>query len=128
MLILQGTRKRWEQVAAYLGSRTMDEVLQMVKEKKGAASKKFESQENFRSGHKKKATVGGEPTQSDSFTENENLQSSSSKWLKVQIYGNLLLKSETFKFSARTLLLLASDITWTFLFNFLCCYSVQSCT
>lgn len=42
----------------------MDEVLLMVKERKGAASRKFESQENFRSAHKKKASIGGEPTQS----------------------------------------------------------------
>lgn len=84
--MLQGTRKRWEQVAGYIGSRTMDEVLLMVKEKKGAASKKFESQENFRSGFKKKATVGGEPTQSCSFIDNGSQQSSSSECLRGNMF------------------------------------------
>ena len=53
----QGTPKRWEQVTAYIRTRTLEEVLLMVKEKQGMAASRVKQQEDFKAGQKKRAEV-----------------------------------------------------------------------
>jgi DnaJ family protein C protein 2 len=37
----QGTHKRWEQVSAYVRTRTLEEVMLMVKERQGASAARW---------------------------------------------------------------------------------------
>ena len=53
----QGTPKRGEQVAAYVRTRTLDEVLLMVKERQGMSSTRVNKSEDFKAGQKKRAEV-----------------------------------------------------------------------
>ena len=55
--LLQGTPKRWEQVTAYIRTRTLEEVLLMVKEKQGMSASRVKQQEDFKAGQKKRAEV-----------------------------------------------------------------------
>jgi len=65
----QGTRKRWDQVTNYVRTRTLDEVLLMVKERKGASVKRFEAQQNWRASQKDRQ-IASEPTKAkESFTD-----------------------------------------------------------
>jgi len=65
----QGTRKRWEQVANYIRTRTLDEVLDIVKEKQGASSKRFEAQEKWKAPAKSRS-IDSDPTKAEnSFTD-----------------------------------------------------------
>lgn len=43
----QGTPKRWEAVAAYVRTRTLDEVLLMVKEKQGMSASRMKAQVRY---------------------------------------------------------------------------------
>jgi DnaJ homolog subfamily C member 2 len=49
---MQGTIRRWEQVAAYVRTRTLDEVMVMVKQHKGAAYARYKVQEDWKSARK----------------------------------------------------------------------------
>ena len=53
----QGTPKRWEQVTAYIRTRTLEEVLLMVKEKQGMSASRVRQQEDFKAGQTKRAGV-----------------------------------------------------------------------
>ncbi|MEW5320503.1 MAG: hypothetical protein WDW38_011571 [Sanguina aurantia] len=53
----QGTPKRWEQVTAYIRTRTLEEVLMMVKERKGASAARLRQQEDWKAAQKKAAQV-----------------------------------------------------------------------
>lgn len=53
----QGTPKRWEQVAAYVRTRPLDEVLLMVKDRQGASSARMKAQEDWKGAAKKRAEV-----------------------------------------------------------------------
>lgn len=53
----QGTPKRWEQVTAYIRTRTLEEVLMMVKERKGASASRLRQQEDWKAAQKKAAQV-----------------------------------------------------------------------
>ncbi|WIA15047.1 hypothetical protein OEZ85_001747 [Tetradesmus obliquus] len=55
-----GTPRRWEQVAAYVRTRTLDEVLLMVKEHQGASSTRMAKQEDWKGAAKKRAEVTSE--------------------------------------------------------------------
>jgi hypothetical protein len=54
---LQGTPKRWEAVAAYVRTRTMEEVLLIVKEKQGMSAARTKQSEDYKLGQKKRAEV-----------------------------------------------------------------------
>ena len=56
----QGTPKRWEQVAAVVRTRTLEEVLLMVKEHQGASNTRMKAQEDWKGAAKKRAEVGSE--------------------------------------------------------------------
>ncbi|KAJ9525225.1 hypothetical protein QJQ45_020759, partial [Haematococcus lacustris] len=53
----QGTPRRWDAVTSYIRTRTLDEVLLMVKDKQGMSATRARAQEDFRSGMKKKAEL-----------------------------------------------------------------------
>eukprot|EP00798_Chlamydomonas_sp_ICE-L_P018069 gene18069-24493_t len=52
-----GTPKRWEAVSAYIRTRTLEEVVLMVKERQGMAASRFNKSEDFKAGQKKRAEV-----------------------------------------------------------------------
>jgi len=54
----QGTPKRWEQVTAVIRTRTLEEVLLMVKEHQGASNTRMKAQEDWKGAAKKRAEVG----------------------------------------------------------------------
>ena len=60
----QGVPKRWEQATAYIRTRTLEEVLLMVKTRQGLGIARVNQQEDFKAGQKKRAEVtsqvGGE--------------------------------------------------------------------
>ena len=53
----QGVPKRWEQATAYIRTRTLEEVLLMVKTRKGLGAGRMTKQEDFKAGQKKRAEV-----------------------------------------------------------------------
>ncbi|GAX73642.1 hypothetical protein CEUSTIGMA_g1093.t1 [Chlamydomonas eustigma] len=53
----QGVPRRWEQATAYIRTRTMEEVLLMVKSRQGLGAARFKQQEDFKAGQKKRAEV-----------------------------------------------------------------------
>lgn len=56
----QGTPKRWEQVTSAVRTRTMDEVLLMVKHRQGAGSARLKKQEDWKAAQKNPAMVKAE--------------------------------------------------------------------
>lgn len=50
----------WEQAAAYIRTRTLDEVLLMVKERQGASAARMRQQEDWKGAAKKRAEVTSE--------------------------------------------------------------------
>lgn len=52
-----GTAKRWDQVTAYVRTRTVEEVTVMVKERQGMAAARLKASEDFKAGQKKRAEV-----------------------------------------------------------------------
>ena len=52
-----GTAKRWDQVTAYVRTRTIEEVTVMVKERQGMAAARLKASEDFKAGQKKRAEV-----------------------------------------------------------------------
>lgn len=52
-----GTPRRWEQVAAYVRTRTLEEVLLMVKDRQGASATRAKQQEDWKGAAKKRAEV-----------------------------------------------------------------------
>ena len=52
-----GTAKRWDQVTAYVRTRTVDEVTVMVKERQGMSAARLKASEDFKAGQKKRAEV-----------------------------------------------------------------------
>ncbi|KAF8060498.1 histidine--tRNA ligase [Scenedesmus sp. PABB004] len=67
-----GTPRRWEQVAAYVRTRTLEEVLLMVKERQGASSTRTRAQEDWKGAAKKRAEVTSEAdTRDAAFTDVE---------------------------------------------------------
>eukprot|EP01024_Parvocaulis_polyphysoides_P048263 TRINITY_DN458_c0_g1_i1.p1 TRINITY_DN458_c0_g1~~TRINITY_DN458_c0_g1_i1.p1 ORF type:complete len:669 (-),score=172.32 TRINITY_DN458_c0_g1_i1:221-2197(-) len=60
----QGTAKRWEQVTAYVRTRTQDEVLLMVKWCQGASSRRYQNQQDWRANRK-----GGKGIKQDNTSE-----------------------------------------------------------
>lgn len=52
-----GTAKRWDQVTAYVRTRTLEEVTVMVKERQGMLSARSKQAEDFKFGQKKRAEV-----------------------------------------------------------------------
>lgn len=67
-----GTPKRWEAVAAFVRTRTLDEVLLMVKDRQGASATRMKAQEDWKGAQKKPAEVRAQAdTRAQAFTDVE---------------------------------------------------------
>nr|AAD26632.1 GlsA [Volvox carteri f. nagariensis]AAD26633.1 GlsA [Volvox carteri f. nagariensis] len=67
-----GTPKRWEAVAAFVRTRTLDEVLLMVKDRQGASATRMKAQEDWKGAQKKPAEVRAQAdTRAEAFTDVE---------------------------------------------------------
>lgn len=53
----QGTPKRWEAVAGFVRTRTLEEVLLMVKDRQGASATRMKAQEDWKGAQKNPAAV-----------------------------------------------------------------------
>lgn len=54
---LQGTPKRWDAVATFVRTRTLEEVILMVKDRQGASATRMKAQEDWKGAQKKPAEV-----------------------------------------------------------------------
>ncbi|KAG2428866.1 hypothetical protein HYH02_014277 [Chlamydomonas schloesseri] len=67
-----GTPKRWEAVAAFVRTRTLDEVLLMVKDRQGASATRMKAQEDWKGAQKNPAAVRAQAdTRAQAFTDVE---------------------------------------------------------
>ncbi|GLC41260.1 hypothetical protein PLESTB_001081800 [Pleodorina starrii] len=67
-----GTPKRWEAVAAFVRTRTLEEVLLMVKDRQGASATRMKAQEDWKGAQKKPAEVRAQAdTRAQAFTDVE---------------------------------------------------------
>ncbi|GFR46537.1 hypothetical protein Agub_g8128 [Astrephomene gubernaculifera] len=67
-----GTPKRWEAVAGFVRTRTLEEVLLMVKDRQGASATRMKAQEDWKGAQKKPAEVRATAdTRAQAFTDVE---------------------------------------------------------
>ncbi|GLI61035.1 hypothetical protein VaNZ11_003299 [Volvox africanus] len=67
-----GTPKRWEAVAGFVRTRTLDEVILMVKDRQGASATRMKAQEDWKGAQKKPAEVRAQAdTRAQAFTDVE---------------------------------------------------------
>ncbi|KXZ42767.1 hypothetical protein GPECTOR_119g398 [Gonium pectorale] len=67
-----GTPKRWDAVAAFVRTRTLEEVLLMVKDRQGASATRMKAQEDWKGAQKKPAEVKSQAdTRAQAFTDVE---------------------------------------------------------
>ncbi|KAG2484576.1 hypothetical protein HYH03_016619 [Edaphochlamys debaryana] len=67
-----GTPKRWDAVAAFVRTRTLDEVLLMVKDRQGASATRMKAQEDWKGAQKNPAAVRATAdTRLEAFTDVE---------------------------------------------------------
>ncbi|GIL94969.1 hypothetical protein Vretimale_1073 [Volvox reticuliferus] len=67
-----GTPKRWEAVAGFVRTRTLEEVLLMVKDRQGASATRMKAQEDWKGAQKKPAEVRAQAdTRAQAFTDVE---------------------------------------------------------
>ena len=53
----QGALKRWEQIAVFVRTRSLEEVITLVKHKAGMSAARMNAQDDYKAGQKKRAEV-----------------------------------------------------------------------